>query len=379
MIAPSPTAAAPGHVGVKKLRRIVFNGKFYSGALNGVHRVADRLIGEVDRLLTAMPDADRPQAEIHVPLDRAWSPKVETIKLIEHPGAASQRWEQLRLPRLAKDGVLINLCNLAPIAHRRKIMLIHDAQFLFRDASYPWRQLWGHRLLVPIMARSSRRILTVSQYSRAILDLTRVAPGERIGILHNGIDHMLDATPAEGTLTRHGLHANRYVIVFGTHKGYKNVQLIFDAFDRPELSSFRLVVVGESEAKLRANGLIPPANAQFMGGIDDAVLRALYEHATCLVFPSRTEGFGLPPLEAMLLGCPAIVAPAGAMPEICRDAVLYADVDAQDQWAAAVLRLAEDHAFRASKIAAGRRRAEEFTWKRAGSKLLDEALLLARD
>ncbi|MFD2135390.1 glycosyltransferase [Novosphingobium resinovorum] len=100
-----------------------------------------------------------------------------------------------------------------------------------------------------------------------------------------------------------------------------------------------LVVVGAQRGALVAAGLAVPDDAVFVGSCDDQALRALYAGARCLLCPSRTEGFGLPPLEAMLCGTPAVVAPAGAVPEVCRDAVLYADVDDPASWAQAIAAL----------------------------------------
>ncbi len=143
---------------------IYFNGKFYSGGMNGVHRVSDRLIREVDALLAEMPAAKRPRARLFLPAERQWEPRLSAIELVETHGVTGQKWEQLTLPGLAADGVLVILANLAPLRHRRKVMLIHDAQFLFPDSSYPWRQRIGHKLLVPRMAKSSAAVLTVSDY-----------------------------------------------------------------------------------------------------------------------------------------------------------------------------------------------------------------------
>jgi glycosyltransferase involved in cell wall biosynthesis len=359
------------------LRTISFNGKFYCGSLNGVHRVADRLIREVDRQVAALPAGERPELRLLLPEARAWTPALQATRMDEQRLGHTQWWEQGLLPGVADADVLVNLCNLAPIRHHRQILLLHDAQFLFPDCSYPFRQRWGHRLLAPWMARRSVRVLTVSQYSRQILDLTGIVPRARTGVLYNGVDHILDAVPDTEALSRYGLVPGEFVLLFGSAKRYKNVELLFDAFARPELSHLRLVVVGVDRAAHEAAGMSPPANAIFTGRIGDETLRPLYEQALCVTLPSRTEGFGLPPVEAMLLGCPAVVAPAGAIPEVCRDAACYADVDRPEEWIAAILQLAGQPEFRQRKIAAGRRRAADFTWERAGARLLDELLRLA--
>jgi glycosyltransferase involved in cell wall biosynthesis len=358
------------------MRPITINGKFYSGSLNGVHRVADRLIRELDRGLAALPAAHRPLARLHVPRERSRTPHLSAIEVIEEPRGHTQFWEQAILPARARGAVLLCLCNLSPLLHPRTLLLLHDVQFMLRGNNVALRQHLGYNLLVPHMARASHRVLTVSQYSRATLDLMRLSSLEHTAVMHNGVDHMLEAIPESGYVERLGLIRNRFAVMFGSRHAYKNGGVVLEAFRQPELANYRLVLVGEDSPN--DHRLLPP-NILALGRISDAAVAALYAQATCLLCPSRTEGFGLPPLEAMLLGCPAVVAPAGALPEICRDAVLYADVDSPLEWSSATRLLAEDGALRARKIIEGRARAENFTWGRAGAVLLKETLALCGD
>jgi glycosyltransferase involved in cell wall biosynthesis len=358
------------------MQPIYFNGKFYAGGVNGVHRVADRLIREVDALLVQLPEGERPVARLLLPSRRAWEPKLEAIEQVEQPGGHGQVWEQFKLPGRAADGVLVNLCNLAPLLHRHKLLLLHDAQFLFPDSSYPLRQRIGYRICAPLMARTSRSVLTVSEYSRQMLDVLAVSPRARTGVLANGADHMLETAADPGVIPGLGLGARPFVVHIASFKSYKNSAVVFEAFMRPEMADVDLVLVGPPRTRLEAAGLRPPGRAIMAGAVDDAALRALYEAALCLAFPSRTEGFGLPPVEAMICGCPVVAAPAGAVPEVCRDAVAYADTDDPAGWAEAILRYRDDPESRARKKAEGRRRAGRFTWAAAGRRLFDEIMRL---
>lgn len=349
---------------------VYINGKFYSGALNGVHRVADRLVRELD---DRFGKPGMPPATLLLPArhGRGWAPVLRNIEVRELDDAPSQAWEQRRLASLAQDGVLVNLANLAPLFHRRKITMIHDAQFLFPDSSYPFRQRVGYRLLTPHMARSSARVLTVSDYSRRMLDITGVSAADRTGVLYNGVDHILETPADESALTTYGLEPRGYALMFGSTKAYKNNGVIFAAYARAAPAGVPLVIIGTGTAAFAAAGLEPPAGTVFTGPCDDAKLRALYTNARCILCPSRTEGFGLPPLEAMLCGTPAIVAPAGALPEVCRDAALYADVDDPTSWSQAITLLAPGSSEFARKVADGRKRAQQFTWARAGVRLFN--------
>lgn len=353
--------------------RLYFNGKFYSGATNGVHRVADRLLRELDRLALQGGVPAGWDMRLLLPEIANWAPAFGAITPMPQRRGQSQFWEQMVLPFAARDGTLASFANLAPAWHRNQVTMVHDAQFRLSPDSYPAKLRWGYRALVPRGARASRRVLTVSDYARDSLATFGIAGHERTRVLHNGADHILE-TPADNTvLHANGLVPGGYALMFGSAARYKNVQIVFEAFARRDLGDVTLVVIGPSRQTLTNAGLRPPPGAVFVGGVDDAGLRALYEGARCLLYPSRTEGFGLPPVEAMLCGCPVIAAPAGAVPEICRDAILYAGMDDAAEWARGVFAIASPDLARA-KVAAGRAHAGRFTWAAAGIKL---AALLA--
>jgi len=348
--------------------RLFLNGKFYSGATNGVSRVADRLIRELDRLAVAGEAPAAWDMRLLLPRARNWAPPFAAIVPVPQWRGHSQAWEQFGLPIAARGGVLASFANLAPGFHGNKLTMVHDVQFRLSPESYPAKLRWGYRLLVPRGARSSRTVLTVSDYARDSLATFGVARAEATRVIHNGADHILETTADRVVLERHRLISGGYALMFGSVAAYKNAAVVFAAFARAELAGVQLVVIGPSRATLEAAQLTPPANTIFVGGIDDAGLRALYEQAHCLLYPSRTEGFGLPPVEAMMCGCPVIAAPAGAIPEVCRDAVIYAGVDDAQEWALAVLALREP-GLRAAKIAGGQARARAFSWAAAGTKL----------
>ncbi len=374
-ISPRPAAlgrvAARGDRAPTSGRRTVYvNGKFYSGVLNGVHRTADRLVRELD-ILAATAGYDHLDLRLLLPRRPNWAPPLSHIRKLEQPFGHHQAWEQLVLPWRAAGGVLVNLANLAPLAHRRKLSMIHDAQFLISPESFPPRFQLGYKLLTPLIAATSHRVLTVSEYARDSLAAFKVSPLDKTVVIYNGADHILDVQPDAGVLDRLGLRAQPYALLFGSGAVYKNVQVVFEAFHR-DLSTLRLVVLGATRASLEAAGLRPPADAVFAGAVGDSELRALYEAALCLLFPSRTEGFGLPPVEAMLCGCPVVAAPAGAIPEVCRDAILYADIFSPEDWVEQIRSLQDLPELRQHKRLAGRRRASRFTWRAAAIHLLTE-------
>jgi glycosyltransferase involved in cell wall biosynthesis len=347
---------------------LYFNGKFYGGSLNGVHRVADRLIRECDDRLAEMPDNERPSAYLLTSKNADWVPKLNFIER-RNSSRTGQFWEQFLLPIKAADGVLINLANLAPIAHSRKITMVHDAQFLRKDSGYPARQRIGYRWLVPQIARTSRATITVSEYSKGVLARAGISPQGSI-VVPNGADHILDADEDPTLRLKLGLPKRGYVVVFGSAKRYKNVEVVFAAFGDRRLDGISLVVIGPDRAALAEDGIIAPSQAIFAGRPADGELRGLLSGALALAFPSRTEGFGLPPLEAMLCGCPVIASKGGAIPEACGDAAIYAELDDPSTWQTAILALQNDAFLRSKKISEGYANAAQFTWRAAGERLM---------
>ena len=103
-------------------------------------------------------------------------------------------------------------------------------------------------------------------------------------------------------------------------------------------------------------------------------MRTLYEHALGLVYPSRYEGFGLPPVEAMTCGCPVVISDQPALLEVCDGAALHCGVDDVPELARHLRALNSDVALRAKLAAAGKERARRFTWAATARHLVDHCL-----
>lgn len=349
---------------------LAINGKFLAAQPTGVHRVAAELTHALSSIARARPGAL--DLQLWVPSDaaeaaRAFGLPVRVIAPLRHIP-----WEQLSIPLRDRDRLLLNLCNIGPVMRANAITMIHDAQVYATPESYsrPFR-MW-YKGIQPVLGRHNRAILTVSDHSRTEIAHYGVCDASKIEVVHNGVDHILRVESEPGIISRLGLEPGRYVVALAATQAHKNIALLARAFARQRLAGLRLVLVGGTKREaFAASGIMLPANAVLSGRISDGELRALYEEALCIAFPSRTEGFGLPPLEAMLLGCPAVVAPCGALPEVCGAAALYADVDDEEAWVTQLRALADDPALRARYSALGVEQAHYFTWERAAQRLLE--------
>jgi glycosyltransferase involved in cell wall biosynthesis len=110
---------------------------------------------------------------------------------------------------------------------------------------------------------------------------------------------------------------------------------------------------------------------RYLGHVDEPTLAALYASASVLAFPSLYEGFGLPLLEAMARGLPAVVGEAGALPELALGAALTVDAEDEEAIASALERLLADESLRKKLGEEGRRRAKGYTWANAADRTLD--------
>ncbi|MEM1387901.1 MAG: glycosyltransferase family 1 protein [Pseudomonadota bacterium] len=274
----------------------------------------------------------------------------------------------MTLPRAARNSVLLNLCNLAPVLHPRSVVMIHDAQTYLFPQDYSGRQAAGYRALLPIIGSRAAKVITVSEYSKARLVEHRIAAADKIDVIHNGSDHILDEPADPSVLAKHALEQGGYVLVIGTTKRYKNISTVFRAL---EDTGLRLVVAGgpgNAQSYLEL-GIKPPESTLFTGFVSDAELRSLYSHAGVFCLPSLTEGFGLPAVEAMQCGCPVIASNAGAMPEICGDAAILVSAENSGEWREAIKAVLGEPARADDLRKAGYDRAAAFQWERAAQQL----------
>jgi len=237
--------------------------------------------------------------------------------------------------------------------------------------SYSWAFVKWYRQVLPALGHRHARILTVSHFSADQLVRYGVAQHENITVISNGVDHVLGYSSDPEVLSRLKLVPRQFVVALANTQAHKNIGLLLKAFAAPSLNDLKLVLVGAANrAQFEALGHSVPPNVVFAGPVSDEALRALLESALCFGCPSTTEGFGLPPLEGMVLGCPAIMAPCGSLPEVGGESALFAAPDDPRQWVAAIRRLADEADHWTHYSRAGRERAGHFTWKRAGDQLL---------
>lgn len=362
---------ASAHPGAAMTGTVIINGKFFGAALEGMPRVGREITAAMDKLL-AEPAWSHMDLRLCVPRGTSVSPELRNIPLDQAGRRRGFLWEQIDLPRHAAGRLVLNFTSTGPVLSRRALTVVHDAQQYSTPRSFHWKNRLLYRTVTPAVCRRHARILTVSEFARQQILQHRLCGAEKIVVVHNAADHMLRIPAARGILDRLRNPTAGFLLCNSYTHAHKNVRVIFEALgSRPDLAG-RLVLFGSCTRRhYEAKGIAVPEGVQFLGRVTDEELRCLFSCAAMFLFPSKTEGFGLPALEAMILGCPTIAASAGALPEVCGDGALYADPSRPAEWLAAITTLLGDGPRRQALGQAGRCRAASFSWMRSAERYLE--------
>lgn len=259
------------------------------------------------------------------------------------------------------------------------VTTVHDLVPFRLPALVPARHRWAVRCLLGGALRRARRIVAVSEATRAELLARYRLPPARVVVVPEAAGAQF--TPPAGpdlaaVCSRYGL-TRPYVLFVGFLEPKKNLGTLLAAVARLRRrgawGATELVVVGapgwgpDPVRQVSALGL--DGTVRFVGPAADADLPALYAGALAFAFPSLWEGFGLPVLEAMAAGVPVVASNRGALPEVTAGAALLVE-PAVGPLAEALEQLLADAALRERLRAAGLARAAQFSWERTARETL---------
>nr|WP_092303811.1 glycosyltransferase family 1 protein [Bradyrhizobium sp. Ghvi] len=309
-----------------KSRTFFINGRFLSQALTGVQRYAAEIVKAIDHALAS----GRFPARLHdaewqllVPPDARELPSLKKIAVRTIGRLGGHAWDQIDLARATRGGCLISLANSGPVLHREQIVVIHDAQVFRRPDFFGWRYRTAHRLIDRLLARSAT-IATVSKFSRDELAAALNLSASAIPVFPNSAEHFASTEPDYTILDRLDLRPKSYFLFIGSRTKNKNLSVAVRAMSLLNRPDIPLVIVGGNNSSVFQDNLDEASSSHILAGrLTDNEIAALYERALAFVFPSLYEGFGVPPLEAMLFGCPVIASTADAVMETCGDAAAY--------------------------------------------------------
>lgn len=218
---------------------------------------------------------------------------------------------------------------------------------------------------------AAQAIICISENTRNDLLERYALPEERVSVIYLASE--IDETLAYGS---EPVPAHPYFLYVGARWGYKNFQRLLVAFAKIASSQpdLRLSVVGRpfSTVELKVIGdLKLSERIETYHHVSDAHLAKLYRCSLALVYPSLYEGFGIPPLEAMMCGAPVVAANTSSLPEVIGEAGLLFPPEATDDLADILLLLADNPQERERLIKAGRKRTQAFSWHQTTTQTLE--------
>ena len=283
-----------------------------------------------------------------------------------------QRMTRACLPKedCNKGNTIFNSTYFRTAVPKGAVNVLHVHDFT-HQLYFPKRQAAMNTVLKRKCVRDADAIVCISQNTKD--DLLRFFPEaaeKRVEVIYNGVSPEYRRDPSLGlpeAVRARGL--GQYVMYVGSRTPYKRFNIALNLVKR--LDWLGLVVVGGGELTdaEKADAGAAADRVLHLGGVSTRDLNALYGNAVALVYPSAYEGFGIPPLEAMRSGCPAIAFRNSSLPEVMGDAGILLDEGDVDGLSAVVDRLAKDGSWRRGVIDAQVKQAVLFSWDKAYSEL----------
>jgi glycosyltransferase involved in cell wall biosynthesis len=279
-------------------------------------------------------------------------------------------WQQLDLPRMVGD-VLWGPHGTLPLASRLpSVVTIHDFTSITMPGRHRLQTILSFNLLIGASLARAARVAAVSQAVAEEAVRGFGVARRKLEIVPNGVDELF--TPGDGA-------KDEYVLFVGTlepRKGLDDLLAVWRSIASPKP---RLVLCGGSGwgTNLSVTNLAGEEGIELTGFVDRERLRELYRRAMLFVYPSRFEGFGIPPLEAMACGTAVIATRTGAIPEFAGDAALLVNPGDREALREALVRALGSRSLRQELAANGAERATHYRWDRSAqlmTELLAEAV-----
>lgn len=363
--------------------RIGIDARFFGGEQSkGLGRYTQMLLRHLFEL------DQKNQYIVFVPEDlmASWPYHYDHVSVVAAPYPWYSMVEQLFMPLLIKRQ-RVDLMHFphfnVPLLYRAPyIVTIHDliiSRFPTERATtlgpmmYQFKQFTYNRV-IRHAALAARHIITVSQYSKDdLMDFFHL-PDDRISVTYEAVDAF---TPSQRNVLQYYGIRQPYVLYVGNAYPHKNLERLILAMQqlKKQSSPLHCVLVGKPDyfyKRLQQYAWAKDVDdvVQFIGFVPDGDLPRLYQQAFAYVFLSRYEGFGLPPLEAMLYGTPVISARTSCLPEVLGDAALYFEQDDISGILKHIQRLEDDADLRTKLIDLGRHQVERYSWRRMAKQTL---------
>ncbi len=279
----------------------------------------------------------------------------------------------VQLYKLQADVVHFTMPNFPILYFRPHVTTVHDLTLITFINKRKLGLLKGiyknvlkpfvFKLIIWLIVHGSREIITPTEYVKGEIVRRLRVKDWRITVTYESAE--VSVSEAEEYSQ---LKDEKYILYVGNAYPYKNLEQLINAFALIKDSGHKLVLVGKKdffyEQLEKSTQEENIQNVIFTGFVSDEELTWLYANATCFVFPSLSEGFGLPGLEAMLLGLPVAASNATSLPEVYGNAAIYFDPNDPIDIADKVSGLINNPSLRKQLALSGSERVAHFSWER---------------
>jgi glycosyltransferase involved in cell wall biosynthesis len=277
----------------------------------------------------------------------------------------------------------------APVTHAKKVVVVHDCSFLYKDFFSLRKRYWHWSMGIERTLRDAVRIIAVSEHTRQELLRHYQLPPEKVITIYPGVDGRFFNAPSAQELNtvRAKYHLpERFILFLGTLEPRKNILTLLQAFTTiAKDSDIHLVLAGEvgwlAKPILKAIQRHPFANRiHRLGFVADEDKNALYRLSSCFAYPSLYEGFGFPPLEALACGVPVVVSHATSLPEVVGNNAITVDPYNAEDMAQAIQVSVTDNDYRTRCATQGPLWARQFSWQATAERISDiiESVVMSR-
>ncbi len=362
-------------------------------AVNTQHLLKDRLegIGWFAHETLSRIVRDHPEHEFIFIFDRQWDQSfvygknvkaVSTFIPSRHPFLWFWHYE-IDMPRiLRKYRPDVFLSPDGWMSLRTKVPtvdVIHDINFAHRPADFPYFYRKYYNYFFPRYAKKAKRVITVSEFSKADMVRTYALNPEKIDVAYNGCNALYSPLSHEvqTEIRKRYTNGKPYFIYVGSRNPRKNIAGLLAAFEQfkaKDNNGVKLLFVGEpmwgsSYLNEQIAQMHHADDLVFTGRLSTEVLQMVLASAEALMLVSFNEGFGIPVVEAMHCDVPVICSKVASLPEVAGDAVLYVDPNNIESIAKAMQQIIAFPDLRKSLVMKGRLQREKFNWDLTAKKV----------
>ena len=309
--------------------KIAINGLFYSRRIDGLYRYNNEVLKELDKL------CKKCELFVIVPKYLENCPQFENIAVIKTGSLKGILWTQISfgLYALAHGMKTLDMCN-STVLWNPGLSCVHDLLYLDMAKTFNTRSSkiaikWS-KLNYKVIAKRCQLVFTVSNFSKKrIVDEYQIN-ANKVVVAPNGWEHMKSVDSDYSIFEKHPkLVKKKYFFTLASMSKYKNFDWIV-AEAKVNKSEVFAIAGGAVNSSKYSDELMQLSNVIILGYVSDEEVAALMKECKAFLFPSKYEGFGIPPIEAMYFGAKAIVSKAASLPEVYEDCVNYIDPEKTD-------------------------------------------------